>query len=124
MSKLYRFEDYMDEDGSLGVMMTTVSIISETPHGYWYSAFGLGSVSDKKWTSKNGARRKWCDKREDALNSYKYRKQHELRFVTARLRKVKGILSHLDIVDPNDTTTFRDRGFGSLTLTNIREVSV
>lgn len=120
MSKLYRFEDYMDEDGSLGVRMTSVQVISETPQGYWYSWSDF-MPTDKKWTSKTGARRKWCDNREDALSSYKYRKQHELRFVTARLRKVKGILAHLDSVNPNDTTTFSDRGFRYLTLTNIHE---
>ncbi len=123
MSMLYRFEDYMDEDGSLGIRLTSVQVISETPQGYWYSWPNF-MPTDKKWTSKTGARRKWCDTRDDALSSYKYRKQHELRFVTARLRKVKGILAHLDTVNPNDTTTFRDRRFCCLILTNIHEVSL
>ena len=92
---LYRFEDFHDTFG-VRVHERHFEMIKETPCGYWIRLFH--SFNDKKWVSKTAKKRFAYPSREDAITSFKARKERQIKILEAQLSIAKRALA-LTITD-------------------------
>lgn len=95
----FRFEDgktapSLDEwerpcgDGESYVHMHSFRVIKETPCGVWLDSFG-----GRRFVLRDARKRFACPTKEDALASFRARKEKQLRILKKRIRHVERCLT-------------------------------
>lgn len=99
--KFYRYVDIQFTDGP-HISLDVYEGVKQTPKGWWivfegYCAKDLGKKwCWKKWVSDSTYKKFACPSKEEALVSFKARKQRQRRIYEARLDQVRQVLAQLE----------------------------
>lgn len=86
MTKLYRYEGY-SQGGIVEVYhvsCVTYNIIRTTPKGWW--------IQGDTWVSNSAKKRYAYPSKEEALASFKKRKERQIKILEAQIKMAKGCL--------------------------------
>jgi len=99
IKKLYRVEG--SHIGENNINFLEYDILKETPMGYWINKWS-GSYwreitkEDMKWVSKDGKKRFAYPTKEEAIQSFIFRKKRQIKILSYQLSKAK---NHLHIAE-------------------------
>jgi hypothetical protein len=101
--ELYRYEDvqygilneWEELAGSyIKIEERKYKVIKKTKCGYWIKLFSC--FDDKKWVSKNSKKRFAYPTKQEAMNSFKFRKKRQIEILEDKLKKAREALCLID----------------------------
>jgi hypothetical protein len=103
----YRYEDVVYYGGygaeSVKILEKEFTVVKETPCGYWVTPMIIfyhpdGKIDYKlcKWVSKTSRKRFAYPTKEEAWESFKYRKNRQKQLLTKQLERVNNVLELIE----------------------------
>ncbi len=83
-------------DGKIGIRLREFKVIKQTPKGVWViwrSGIFSDSYEDKRFILRDARKRYACPTKEEAAESYRARKERQVRMLKAQLRDAERALA-------------------------------
>lgn len=114
----YRLRDALYGDG-VHVLLEVFEVLKETPQGYWVASEyrprwcsfeELKKSRQAKWVAKNTRIRRCYPTIEEAIASFKCRKESQISRLRSQLEQAEKVLEHFDQVRGATLASFRPGG--------------
>lgn len=92
--KFYRYNDTLCANVGVRIYLYEFNMIQETPKGYWIGYYN----KKEKWVSKTAKKRYAYPTKEEALASFKARKERQIEILEHQLNRAKTALSKAEIL--------------------------
>jgi hypothetical protein len=105
--EFFRYTDSQDAYGYTHIELSLYVLFRETPCGYWIIPKWANSDHTKekykRWISKDSKKRFAYPTKEEALQSFKFRKQRQIWWADFNRARAESALSKLESMERNET---------------------